>query len=546
MPTLKKDASQNLIGELDALERTADECWRPLRLLNYASDHALWALLVRAVDRVEQHRRRLPPGAAPSGPMIANLSRATAIALRWAAQHGGAQNGTRTWDAALAQAIDEAIALGQTYSHFEVCFQGFHKDLYAADLLASNRVRFTGDSTPRYRQVRAFQQYSQFRPPQIGVAAPIVPLETPRVLELMASTFNGCRSVSQLQFEYDEPRELWIEMYPQMRERLRGLTRRAADMSLGPFTLDEFCGAYAAILTVVAAHDFLSFSWWRRVGVYPLESALVVRERNSWINTVSALSGIAQPKCAAVLSDLSFDPRRSVDLHVHPMVPLDDASRFLAIAPPFPMHANHEENILLVCSQRRKDVFDAISTGKEAEMTAALRPLTRAYYSQESVGLPERNPNIDLILADDAASTVIFAELKWIRKPLRALDIPARDSDLQKGIDQLRLIRTFLSSNPRHLSAQRRLPRPLTEYEHVQYLLVARDHWLWAEPCDGIATVQFDAFAGALRRASNLAVAVDELLSYAWLPVEGRNFEVRFETDTANGVSIEFEVFYAR
>jgi hypothetical protein len=82
MPTLRKDADQELIDSLDALEKTADECWRPLGLLNYPSDRASWALLVRAVERVEQHRRGLPPDAPPSGAMLANLSRATAIALR--------------------------------------------------------------------------------------------------------------------------------------------------------------------------------------------------------------------------------------------------------------------------------------------------------------------------------------------------------------------------------------------------------------------------------------------------------------------------------
>ena len=52
MPTLRKDAKQELIDSLDALEKTADECWRTLGLLNYPSDRASWALLVRAVERV--------------------------------------------------------------------------------------------------------------------------------------------------------------------------------------------------------------------------------------------------------------------------------------------------------------------------------------------------------------------------------------------------------------------------------------------------------------------------------------------------------------
>ena len=43
------------------------------------------------------------------------------------------------WDAELAQAADQAVAVGNNYSHFEVCFQGFHKDLYAAELVTPPR-----------------------------------------------------------------------------------------------------------------------------------------------------------------------------------------------------------------------------------------------------------------------------------------------------------------------------------------------------------------------------------------------------------------------
>jgi hypothetical protein len=158
--------------------------------------------------------------------------------------------------------------------------------------------------------------------------------------------------------------------------------------------------------------------------------------------------------------------------------------------------------------------------------------------------LPDENPDVDLIIADDTSSTVVLAELKWIRKPLRALEIPDRDADVMKGIDQLKLIRTFLRANPRHLREQGRLSRILTDYERVHYLLVARDHWRWVDPDDEIASVQFDAFARILARSSDLRAAMDELLRYDWLPIEGANFSVRFETSAANGISIESEVFY--
>ena len=318
--------------------------------------------------------------------------------------------------------------------------------------------------------------------------------------------------------------------------------RHAGDPSLGPFTLLEFSDVYAAILAVVSAHDHLCFIW-ETTGTYPVESAVFVRTRTAWLDLLSQLSGLSRDTCNAVLGDLSFDTRRSIDLHIHPIVPIDARSDLLAIAPPFPMHANHEENILRVCSQRRRPAFDAISGEKEGEMLAALRPFLGQLFVRESVGLPNGNPNIDLIVADES-STVVFAELKWTRKPGRVLEIPDRDAELQKGVDQLGLIRTFLRSNPRHLSDSGRLPRPLTDYANVHYLLIARDHWKWTDPSDGFATAQFDALAAALASGRDLRRAVDHLLQYDWLPTEGSSFAVRFESASCNGVSLESELFY--
>ena len=247
-----------------------------------------------------------------------------------------------------------------------------------------------------------------------------------------------------------------------------------------------------------------------------------------------------------MLSDLTFSVRESVDLHVHPLIPLDATGETLALVPPFPLHSRHGENVLRVCSQRRPQVYDITSLEKESEMRAAIQAAVRGRYGVDGpVGLPKPNPDIDLILFDEPSSTVILAEMKWIRKTVRPVEIPDRDADVLKGVGQLEEIQRFLADAPEHLSAQGRLPRPLNEYEHVHYLLVARDYWRWVAPHNGIAIVEFDAFARVVAQSANLHEAVITLLSYEWLPVEGRDFFVRYDRATATGVSLESQVFYS-
>jgi hypothetical protein len=71
------------------------------------------------------------------------------------------------------------------------------------------------------------------------------------------------------------------------------------------------------------------------------------------------------------------------------------------------------------------------------------------------------------------------------------------------------------------------------------------NHWRWAEPDDGIAIVEFEALTQALTTAVDLPSAIGTLLAYEWLPVEGRDFVVRFDSARTNGVAIESPVFYS-
>lgn len=79
-----------------------------------------------------------------------------------------------------------------------------------------------------------------------------------------------------------------------------------------------------------------------------------------------------------MLTDLTFSVERSVGLHVYPFVPLDGANETLALAPPFPLHSRHDENILRVCSQERPQVYDATSLEKQSEMLARSAHCRRA------------------------------------------------------------------------------------------------------------------------------------------------------------------------
>lgn len=144
-------------------------------------------------------------------------------------------------------------------------------------------------------------------------------------------------------------------------------------------------------------------------------------------------------------------------------------------------------------------------------MKTRIDDAARQYSVNYSIALPDGSTEIDLLLADETSSTVVMAELKWIRKPNRTVERISRDKEVEKGISQLKLIRAYARDNPDFLKAKRKLARSLADYANVHYLLVVRDHWFWVDPEDGIAIVDFDAFLPALKPSTNLQVMIARL-----------------------------------
>lgn len=547
MADLKKAATPEVIEAALTVEAQADDCWRALQLVTHPSNVAVWAVLTGGIEVVEREHAAGRPNTQHFDAMLGNLSRLLAVAVKWAIRHGQAAVpplDTR-WTHELASAVDQAITLAKAYSHFEVCFQAFHKDRYAIDVITPTLLRFTTPGGDRDRQVSAYQKGLRPREGRFAGQRAAPQPQSLGVHRACERVLRGCLQTGSRSFAYGDPLDLWRELLPEYRNRVSALTRRADTLSLGRYRLDEFNTFYTALIALCAAHEFLCFRWSQISGTYPIESAVMVRPGSEWRDVLAAVSGIAPQTCEAMLSDLTFSVTQSVDLHIYPLIPLDGASTILALAPPFPLHSRHDENILRVCSQRRPQVYDVTSLEKESEMRAALGIAGERYGADGPVALPNPTPDIDLIAVDESSSTVVIAELKWIRKTVRPMEAPDRDAEVLKGVSQLERIRAFLADNHDHLPSLGRLPRRLSEYGHVYYLVVARDHWRWVDPREGIAIVEFDAFRRALARANDLRSAIAELLDCGWLPVEGRDFRVQFERATANGVSIESEVFYS-
>jgi len=545
MGVIKSEAAPEVVAAIDNIESRADECYKALGLLQLPANLATWALLTGAVRMVEQEIKQSSDDSPQLSATLRNLSLFVPIAINWALKHGQpvSQDADLRWTPQLDATATQALQVASQYSHFVVGFPMWHRDRYSAQLLSPDVVRFTAPGSQRHRQVSA--HLKGFRPKDgaftaVRAVRPNMPEVT---VALFALSLQGALMTGYTSFKYQEPWTLWRELLPDCQGRVNGMSRRNDALSMGNYTLAEFKQFYAAFLAICAGHEFLCFAWGKQVGIFPIGSAIMIRSHDAWEELISELSGLSHQICGSIIRDLALAAGKSQDLHISPFVPLG-TDQNLTVAPQFPLHSHMEENILRICSDLRPAIYQAMSDEKERDMLVELKERLKHRDAQGPIKMPNPTPDIDLLIKDESSSTLVLCELKWSRKSLPSKEIISRDAEVLKGISQMNKIKQYLLKNPKHLTHQKRLPKAFTEYQNVYYLLVPRDHWLWIDPTDETAIIEFEAFANVMRGDQDLLSAVHLLLTYEWLPVESRDFNVRYERATVNGVSMESQIFH--
>jgi hypothetical protein len=543
-PALKCDATVDVKAAVQRIEDAADLCYKPLALLRLPANVAIWSLLTCLIVELTEKNQNGPTNHEFTN-SISNASRAIATAIDWVLQYGRSPSRVVNpqWTPSTRAAALAALREAHQYETFRSCLPMWHKHLFAVTVVNPTLAVFQmhGDG-PRQRQVAAYLK--GHRPPTTTGAPWFGLPQTPESLALYDGVLNHATNRKNGSLSYDPPLRLWAYLLPQYLERVNKIVRRSSELQLGGYILGDYCQFYAALSTIAAAHEFLCFRWGQRQQIYPADSAVMVRLRQDWIRVLASLSGLSKEKTTTIVDDLTLDVSPTAHLVVQPFVPLGERSPWLAMAPPLPLSSRMDESILTVLNKSRRSEFDQTTLSKEAELRAHVRAQCPQFSPQGPRSMPKPLPDIDLILTDEVSSTVAFCEAKWLRSVSRASERINRDEDFAKGFQQAADIQAFLVANPRHLMSLRTLPRSLDQYKNTHYIVLARDHWFWREPENNIAVLEFEAFVRIVGGASDLQLAMEELLRYEWLPLEGQHFEVKNQVATAGGVSINSQTFY--
>ncbi|MGA3033654.1 MAG: hypothetical protein ABSD70_10235 [Terracidiphilus sp.] len=547
MPFLKREASDALRASVQAVENLADECYKGLRLLNRPANEASWALLTAMAFQLETWQQRYGADSGKHKVRMVSLDR-NPIGFKFIVEHGRPASRLvqkYTWSPVLEQAANHALSVTEQYTSFLGVFPMWHKNHEQVDLLADGCVRFyLPRDSPRQRQVIAFQQAC--RPPGYEFLTPYGGQKKPEselAMRLLAELYYQARpGGTAKKFRYEPSNALIDALRPKYQERLDENFRRPDSFDLGGYSLGEFKAFYIALLILCSIHEYICYPFDKPGQPIPVSSLVLIKSRQHWADALSRISGVASELCEMMVSDLTLDAASNpgASMCINPFVPLDSFS--LAVAPQFPLASAVDDNIIRLFSYKYDAIFSAQNIDKEGAMRSRLREALPTFWVDHSIELPDKSGEIDVLLADEASSTVVLAELKWVRKPNRSLEQIARDEEITKGVQQLQTIRNYARTHPDFLG--RKLPKSLRSYASVHFILIVWDHWYWVEPNDEFAILHFEALIPALKKTTNLRLTLENLLKYDWLPVEGRDFRVAYSRASANGAQIESLKFF--
>lgn len=546
-PTLYDDASSELIEQIKQIENRCDKWADSLALSDFTYDVAAWGALTSIIDLIERQIEQYGHGSWEQRYAMSNLGRAGALLLDTLRKRQlPPKQVWLRWTQQLKEASGQAIEAARQCDGFIGCFTLWHQNRQAVEILSPSRLRFSVPSSPMDRRIRAYQQGRRI---PNWPSTPDNPFEKsfvnePHINQLLSQLSSRVALEGALAISYSDDSELLSALRDILEERYRPRFRHSPHLDLGGYDLGTFRRFFAGLSSMCAVHEYVCDEWRKRQGRFPFESAVMVKTSSEWTSSLAGLCSLDENQVRIMIKDLTLGTIKALDLLIHPFASSLD-SQTLYLVPHFVQIMKPEESILRICASARPRSYKPIANAKEDEMRERLsKSVPDRYRVVGPKNLPNpRLPDVDMLIKDARDSAILVSELKWVRQPVRAIDQMDKDAELEEGFGQLHEVREFLRHNPDYLKecgVTERGEHPPT----LSYAVIARDHITNTLEKDGLWLAEFDSLGWALNNSANLTDAIRRLRSYEWLPLEGRDFVVRFEAGSIAGVTVESEAFH--
>ncbi|MCH7495746.1 MAG: hypothetical protein IH825_06610, partial [Candidatus Marinimicrobia bacterium] len=153
-----------------------------------------------------------------------------------------------------------------------------------------------------------------------------------------------------------------------------------------------------------------------------------------------------------ILKDLTYGERgqKKPDPVLQPIIPISEEQ--YVIAPSVLLSSSPERNLLALLNRipSERKIYSRLKNEKENLMRSNIQTqLSNHGYRFWSGNIPEKRglPDVDLAIIDNVEKICLICELKWFIGPAEIREVVHRSEDITKGIEQMRKLINYYSSN---------------------------------------------------------------------------------------------------
>jgi hypothetical protein len=243
------------------------------------------------------------------------------------------------------------------------------------------------------------------------------------------------------------------------------------------------------------------------------------------VNMLTRYSGVTHKKVEKIIKYLIFGGMgvRNPDVAIQPIIDLRNGQ--LALSPFIFMNSNSERNFCVLLNQipDERMKYASLTQQKERVLKEDLtNEITRLGYRVESGSLGDTD--LDLALIDDENKVCLTLELKWFIEPAEIRESIDRSKELEKGVDQARVVsRKFFSRDERLVKDVLKIDE---SYDFLS--VVGSRNWIGGFHVRRESTpiIKVKHLIRELKDKRCLKSIIEWLKSGAYLPVEGTHYEV--------------------
>lgn len=267
-----------------------------------------------------------------------------------------------------------------------------------------------------------------------------VPLEVQE--ELQKSIIKKDRQIS-----YDISDRVWQEIYKLIERHWIESSELPLEWVFDSFSLKEFREVWIAFGSWMWIHSFACLNS-DTIGA-ALEDVVMIKKKEDVINFISQRSNVSNDSTSNIINYLIYDPQiRNNDIIFQPLVPL--FQDLIAFSPHLFLASRAERNLVMLMHKKKDRLYFNLANLKEKLMIDEISTcIGENTANQISIGvkLPDRLPDVDLVIYNKEESIALLCELKWLTEADATHEVYAREEDINHGCDQVQSIHRYALEN---------------------------------------------------------------------------------------------------